>query len=67
MKHYTVAPNKDATAWYVKIEDVAPTEEYDKRDKAIEAAEETAKENKPSTLSILTKEHEVEEKRTYEQ
>lgn len=67
MKHYSVAPNKDATAWYVKIEDVAPTEEYDKKDKAIEAAEETAKENKPSTLSILSNEHEVEEKRTYEQ
>ncbi|HET7580026.1 MAG TPA: DUF2188 domain-containing protein [Bacillales bacterium] len=67
MKHYTVAPNKDATIWYVKTEDIAPVEEYDKKDKAIDAGEQLAVENKPSTLSILTADHEVAEKRTYDE
>lgn len=62
MKHYTVAPNKDATTWFIKMEDIAPLEEYDKLDKAIEAGERIARENKPSTLAILTKDHDVEEK-----
>lgn len=66
MKHYTVAPNKDATTWFVKIEDTAPFEEYDKKDMAIEAGEKLAQENKPSTLSILTKNHDVAETRTFE-
>lgn len=66
MKHYTVAPNKEATTWFVKVEDTAPTEEYDKKDKAIEAAERLAQDHKPSTLSILTESHEVAETRTFE-
>lgn len=66
MRNYTVAPNKDATTWFIKIEDVSPLEEYDKFDKAIEAGERVAQENKPSTLTILNKDHEFEEKRTYE-
>ncbi|ASK62320.1 hypothetical protein CFK37_09205 [Virgibacillus phasianinus] len=65
MKHYTVTPNKDATTWFVKIEDVAPTEEYDKYDKAINAAVQIAEENSPSKLSILDKYHEVVETRTF--
>ncbi|WP_407272527.1 VLRF1 family aeRF1-type release factor [Radiobacillus sp. PE A8.2] len=65
MKNYTVAPNKDATAWYVKVEDIAPIKEYDKKDKAIEAGEQLAAENKPATLSILTKNHEVADTRKF--
>ncbi|MDL4842451.1 DUF2188 domain-containing protein [Aquibacillus rhizosphaerae] len=65
MRNYTVAPNKDATAWYVKVEDVAPTQKYDKKDKAIEAGEQLAVENKPAILTILTNEHEVADERTF--
>lgn len=61
MNRYYVVPDKDATAWYVKIEDVAPIEEYDKKDKAVEAGEKMAEENKPSTLIILDNAHEIED------
>ncbi|MCR6105207.1 hypothetical protein HXA34_02755 [Salipaludibacillus agaradhaerens] len=30
MKEYTVRPNKDADAWFLKIEDVAPEKDFDK-------------------------------------
>ncbi|MFC4557619.1 DUF2188 domain-containing protein [Virgibacillus kekensis] len=64
MKEYSVAPNRDATAWIVKLEDVAPEKEYGAKDDAIAEAEKLAKENTPSRLSILDKEHNVvEEKR----
>lgn len=66
MKNYSVAPNRNATAWYIKLEDVAVEEKYDKLDKAIEAGERMAQENKPSTLTILNKYHEVEEERTFD-
>lgn len=65
MKNYSVAPNKDATAWFVKIEDVALEDQYDKMDKAIEAGKNIAQENKPSTLTIMNKYHEVEDKQTF--
>ncbi len=65
MKEYTVAPNKDATGWYVKVEDIAPTDHYEKKDKAIAKAEEMAQENKPSKLYILDKYHEVLEEKSY--
>ncbi|WP_226581657.1 DUF2188 domain-containing protein [Halobacillus litoralis] len=65
MKQYSVVPNKDVTGWFVKIEDVAPTDLFDERDTAIEKAEEIAKDNTPSKLSILNQNHEVEEERTY--
>ncbi|GGD01700.1 hypothetical protein N780_14495 [Pontibacillus chungwhensis BH030062] len=65
MREYTVAPNKDATEWYVKVEDVAPTDKYEKKDKAIEKAEEMAQEHKPSKLYILDKYHEIEEERSF--
>ncbi|MBX0358001.1 DUF2188 domain-containing protein [Halobacillus sp. Nhm2S1] len=65
MKQYSVVPNKDVTGWFVKIEDVAPTDLYDERDTAVTKAEEIAKENKPSKLQILDQNHEVEEERTY--
>ncbi|MFC7063294.1 DUF2188 domain-containing protein [Halobacillus seohaensis] len=61
MKEYSVAPNKDVTGWIVKIEDVAPTDEYDARDKAVEKAKEMAEQNKPSRVQILDQNHEVEE------
>lgn len=65
MKEYTVAPNKDATGWYVKVKDIAPTDHYEKKDKAIEKAEQLAEENKPSKLYIQDKYHEVIEERTF--
>lgn len=65
MKEYTVAPNRDATAWFVKVEDIAPTHQYAKKDKAIEEAEQMAEENKPSKLTVLDKNHEVLEERTF--
>lgn len=66
MKNYTIAPNKDATAWFVKLEDIAVEEEYDNLDKAVEAGERIAEDNKPSTLTILNKFHEEDEKRTFD-
>jgi len=65
MKNYSVAPNKDATAWMVKLEDVAPEDSYTSKDEAIANAEEMAKENSPSKLSILDKNHDVIEFKTY--
>ncbi|MBN8236156.1 DUF2188 domain-containing protein [Halobacillus kuroshimensis] len=65
MKEYSVVPNKDVTGWFVKIEDVAPTDLFDERDTAVEKAEEIAKQNKPSRLYILDQNHEVEEERTF--
>lgn len=59
MKNYSVAPNQDASAWIVKLEDIAPTNEFDAKDDAIAKAEEMAKENSPSKLSVLDKEHNV--------
>lgn len=65
MKEYSVVPNKDVTGWFVKIEDIAPTDLYDERNTAIEKAEQIAQENKPSKLLILDQNHEVEEERKY--
>ncbi|MBM7551916.1 DUF2188 domain-containing protein [Thalassobacillus pellis] len=65
MKQYSVEPNKDVTGWFVKIEDTAPTDLYDEKDTAIEKAEEMAKGNKPSKLSIQDENKEVIEERTY--
>lgn len=52
MKEYTVRPNKDADAWFLKIEDVAPEQDFDKMDEAVEAGKKVAEENKPSRLII---------------
>ncbi|KMY55561.1 hypothetical protein AC623_17765 [Bacillus sp. FJAT-27231] len=65
MKCYSVAPNKDASRWIVKLEDVAPAETYSSVDGAIQAAEEIAQANSPSKLEILDADHNVVEERTY--
>ncbi|WP_082232530.1 DUF2188 domain-containing protein [Halobacillus massiliensis] len=65
MKEYSVAPNKDVTGWFVKIEDVAPTDEYPERDTAVEKAKEMAEQNKPSRVLILDKNHEIEDEIKY--
>ena len=65
MKEYSVVPDKDATGWFVKIEDVAPIELYPERDIAVEEAEKLAKANQPSKVVIMDQHHEVEEKRTF--
>ena len=65
MKMYSVAPDQDASRWIVKLEDVAPTESFPSKKGAIAAAEELAKDNSPSKLQVLDKEHNVVEERQY--
>lgn len=65
MKNYSVAPDQNASRWIIKLEDVSPTESFPSKDGAIAAAEELAKENSPSKLQILDKEHNVVEEREY--
>ncbi|MFS0561591.1 DUF2188 domain-containing protein [Terribacillus sp. 179-K 1B1 HS] len=65
MKEYSVVPNKDVSGWYVKMEDVAPTEYHSTRDDAVLEAEGLARENAPSKLVIYDAQHEVEEKRQF--
>ncbi|TSB46555.1 DUF2188 domain-containing protein [Alkalicoccobacillus porphyridii] len=59
MKEFSVVPNKDATTWLIKAEDVAPVHEFDKRDDAVEKAKELASEQKPSELTIFDSNNEV--------
>lgn len=65
MKNYSVAPNQDASAWIVKLEDIAPAQEFDAKDDAVAKAEEMAKENSPSKLSVLDKKHNVTHEERY--
>ncbi|MFC4736628.1 DUF2188 domain-containing protein [Bacillus daqingensis] len=65
MREYSVRPNKDATAWMVKIEDVAPETSFDQKDEAIAHAEEMAKDKAPSRLLIYNNKMEVEEERDF--
>ncbi|MFC4023938.1 DUF2188 domain-containing protein [Oceanobacillus longus] len=65
MRTYSVTPNVDASAWFVKLEDVAPEEVYDTKTEAIEVAEQLAKENTPSLVEILDKDHNVIEEKRY--
>lgn len=66
MKQYTVEPGKHAATWMVKIEGVAPDGTYDEYDQAIEAGKQMAEENKPSKLTILDKEKNVQEEITFD-
>lgn len=65
MRTYTVTPNVDASAWFVKLEDVAPEEVYDTKDEAIAEAKRMAEENSPSIVEILDKDHNVLEEKRY--
>lgn len=65
MKTYSVAPNADISGWFVKLEDVAPEEEYLSKDAAISAAEEMAKKKSPSKVQILDKDHTIIEEKRY--
>ncbi len=65
MNMYTVVPAPKEAGWIVKLEDVAPDGEYQTEDEAIAAAEKMAKDNKPSTVKILDKEHNVVEERKF--
>lgn len=67
MNRYTVVPDKDVKVWFLKVENTAPVEEYDKKDKAVNAGEEMAKQNTPSTLEILDKNHELVEERKFQE
>ncbi|TVP88574.1 MAG: DUF2188 domain-containing protein [Alkalicoccus sp.] len=66
MREYSVRPNKDVTAWMVKIEDVAPETSFDQKDDAIAHAEQMAKEHSPSRLHIYNNKMEVEETRNFD-
>lgn len=64
MNMYSVVPNPSVTTWFVKLEDVAPEKEFNSEDEAIASAEQMAKENSPSIVKIMDKDHKVvEEKR----
>lgn len=65
MNMYSVAPSVGVDSWFVKLEDIAPEEEYAAKDDAIAAAEKMAKENSPSTVKILDKDHNVIEERKF--
>ncbi|MCR6097927.1 DUF2188 domain-containing protein [Salipaludibacillus agaradhaerens] len=65
MKEYTVRPNKDADAWFLKIEDVAPEKDFDKMDEAIEAGKQVAEENKPSRLVIYNHLNQIVDEKTF--
>ena len=67
MKCYTVAPNRDANGWLVKLEDAAAASEYAKKDDAIQGGLELAQANKPSRLVVLDERLEVEDERVFEQ
>jgi len=61
MNMYTVLPTPDNSAWIVKLEDVAPDGQYQSEDEALNAAKEMAKNNTPSVVKILDKDHNVQE------
>ncbi|MFP7479899.1 DUF2188 domain-containing protein [Terribacillus saccharophilus] len=65
MKEYSVVPNKDASGWYVKIENTAPVELHHTRDDAVLEAEGIAKENAPSKVVIYDAKQEIEEERQF--
>ncbi|GAA0440789.1 hypothetical protein GCM10008983_17320 [Lentibacillus halophilus] len=65
MNMYSVAPSNEVMTWFVKLEDVAPEEEYELKDDAIAAAEQMAQDNRPSMVKILDKNHNVLEKRKF--
>ncbi|WP_174733132.1 DUF2188 domain-containing protein [Mesobacillus harenae] len=66
MNLYSVVPDKDITGWYVKLEDVAPTELHSSRSVAINEAVDLANKNRPSKVVILDKDHNVDDERTFE-
>lgn len=66
MNMYSVVPNPKATGWLVKLEDVAPEEQYNSEEEAIAAAEKLAKENRPSTVQILSVEHDIIDEITFQ-
>lgn len=65
MRTYSVTPNVDASGWFVKLENVAPEDVYSTKDDAIAAATQMARENTPSKVEILDKEHNVIEEERY--
>lgn len=65
MNMYSVVPNPKATGWLVKLEDVAPENQYDSEEEAIEAAEKLAKKNRPSTVQILNMEHDIVDEKSF--
>ncbi|WP_368504203.1 DUF2188 domain-containing protein [Alkalihalophilus sp. As8PL] len=65
MKEYSVVPNKDSSAWMVKIEDVSPVHSYNTKMEAIDKAKELAVEDKPSKISLYDGNQELEDVLTF--
>lgn len=61
MKKFTVRPDKNADSWFLKLEDVAPQENFDQMDDATAAGKKLASENSPSQLTIYNQHNEVVE------
>ena len=61
MKCYTVAPNRDANGWRIKLEDTATASEYAKNDDAMQADLEFAQANSRSLLVAQVNLLEVED------
>ncbi|AKG03634.1 MULTISPECIES: DUF2188 domain-containing protein [Salimicrobium] len=65
VKEYSVVQNKDKNGWYIKIEDIAPTDFFEDFDSAVSKAEEIAKKNSPSKVLILDQDDNVQEERSF--
>ncbi|MGM0845233.1 MAG: DUF2188 domain-containing protein [Bacillota bacterium] len=65
MKEFYVVPNKDESGWFVKIEDVAPTNLYNGQSEAVAEAEKLAKENQPAKVLVENENNEVVSEKTF--
>lgn len=65
MNMYSVVPAPKDAGWIVKLEDVAPDGQFQTEDEAIATAEDMAKNNRPSIVKILDKNHDVVEERKF--
>lgn len=61
MNMYSVVPNPEMTGWMVKLEDIAPENQFESQSEALEEAKRLAKENSPSVVKVLDKDHNVVE------
>ncbi|WJY26261.1 MULTISPECIES: DUF2188 domain-containing protein [Sporosarcina] len=65
MNMYSVVPNPEMTGWLVKLEDVAPEQQYGSKDEALDEAKRLAKENTPSVVKVLDQDHNVTDELTF--
>lgn len=65
MMDYSVVPDEDVNSWIVKIQDVAPTDSYSNKEKAIAEAEKLAKEDSPSRVVVYDSQLKVEDEKWF--